>query len=393
MRRSCSIVALLTLVLLAFNTPAPVMAQAGQPPKGSPDLVLFTSYPSQVIGMDENVNLTLKLRTETSPQVVRLEMQQIPEGWTATFRGGGKIIKAVYVEPNKEASVTLKLEPPSDVAAGTYRFVVAARGDGTEANLPIELTVKEKLPPRLSFETELPILQGSRSTTFRFNTTLKNEGDEDLTVNLIANAPDGFIVKFKLSGQEVTSLPLEANQSKRLNIEARAFADVPAGAYPFTVRAQGDGAEATLSLTAKVTGQPSLSVTAPGGRLSGRAYAGRETSVKVIVQNTGSASAHGVKLSAIEPSGWSVEFEPEQIDEIPAGHQVEVTVKIRPAEKAVAGDYMVTIKARPEETVSEKKADFRITVLTSTLWGVVGVALIAVAVGVVALAVLRFGRR
>jgi uncharacterized membrane protein len=53
---------------------------------------------------------------------------------------------------------------------------------------------------------------------------------------------------------------------------------------------------------------------------------------------------------------------------------------------------MVTVSARPEDGNSES-ADFRITVLTSTLWGVAGVALIAVAVVVVGLAVARFGRR
>ncbi len=392
MRRFWTIVALLSLVLLAVNAPAPVMAKGDQPAGDDPELVIFTSYPSQVIGIDENVSITLKLRTGTTPQVVHLEMQQIPEGWTATFRGGGKIIRSVYVEPEKDASVTLKLEPPTNVVAGTYRFVVLAQGEETTAELPLELTVQEKLPPRLTFEVELPTLKGKPSSTFRYNATLKNEGDEELTVNLLASAPPGFTVTFKLTGQEVTSLPLEANESKRLTIEVRPYVDVPADAYPITVHAQGGEAEASLSLTAEVTGEPSLTVTAPDGRLSGRAYAGEETPLKVIVRNTGSAPARAVELSATEPSGWSVKFEPKQIDEIPAGEQVEVTARIRPAEKAVAGDYMVTVRARPKESTSAS-ADFRITVLTSTLWGVVGIALIAVAVGVVAVAVLRFGRR
>jgi uncharacterized membrane protein len=38
-------------------------------------------------------------------------------------------------------------------------------------------------------------------------------------------------------------------------------------------------------------------------------------------------------------------------------------------------------------------ADFRITVSTSTLWGLVGVLLVAVALGVVTFAVNRYGRR
>jgi uncharacterized membrane protein len=99
-----------------------------------------------------------------------------------------------------------------------------------------------------------------------------------------------------------------------------------------------------------------------------------------------------VELSASTPSGWKVEFDPKTIEEIPVGEQVEVTANVRPGDKAIAGDYIVTVRAKPAEGAS-KSADFRITVRTSTLWGVVGIILIAVAVAVVALAVIRFGRR
>jgi len=63
-----------------------------------------------------------------------------------------------------------------------------------------------------------------------------------------------------------------------------------------------------------------------------------------------------------------------------------------PAEKAVAGDYLLTINARPVDS-KQQSAEFRITVVTSTLWGVAGIALIAVAVAAVGMAVSRFGRR
>jgi uncharacterized membrane protein len=392
MRRIWTIVLLVALVLLGGQVrPLTALAQGGQ--GASEGLIIFTRYPAQVAEIGETVTFNLTLRnTGSSPQTVRLDMQEAPEGWTATFRGGGDIVQAVYVEPGEDASVSLKLEPPEDVSGGTYRFVVIARGEGVEAELPLELTVKEKLPPQLELEVELPTLRGTSNTTFRYDVTLRNEGDEDLTVGLEAEAPRGFLVSFKFRGKEVTSLPLKANDSERLNIEVEPFIEMPAGQYQVTVRAQGAEAEASLTLTAEVTGQPKLSITAPDGRLSGQAYAGRETPLKIIVQNTGTAPARGVELSASEPSGWSVEFDPKEIAEIPAGTQVEATAKIRPAEKAVAGDYMVTIRARPEEGTSES-AEFRITVLTPTLWGVVGIAVIAVAVIVVGLAVVRFGRR
>jgi uncharacterized membrane protein len=355
-------------------------------------LALTTAFPNQTVEMGENVSIDLKLRTSTEPQIARLEVTELPEGWEASFRGGAKVISAAYVEPGTDTNITLRLEPSDTIKAGTYRFVVRAKSERAEATLPLEITVQEKLPPSLSLTVDLPTLRGKPNTTFRYNATLKNEGDENLAVNLIADAPPGFIVTFKTAGQEVTSVPLDANQSKSLSVEARAFPDLPAGSYPITVRAEGGEARATLNLTAEVTGEADLTVTAPDERLSGTAYAGSESPLKVIIRNTGSAPARAITLSSSEPAGWSVEFVPKEIDEIPAGQQAEVTAKIRPSDKALAGDYIVTVRAQPTDG-STKSADFRITVLTTTLWGVVGVVLIAVAVGVVAIAVLRFGRR
>lgn len=389
MRRNWAIFALIMVMSLAVGLlPAPALAQ-GAPP----ELALFTEYPVRVIEPGDSVTFDLKLRlTGTSPQIVYLDVQDLPEGWAATFRGRGDVVRAVTVEPDSGATVSLKLEPPRDVAGGAYPFTVIARNETVTAELPLEVTVSEGLPPMLELDVDLPTLRGTANATFRYDATLSNEGDEDLTVSLIAEAPEGFLVSFKLSAQEVTSLPLAAEESKRISIEVRPFAEVPTGAYPITIIAQGGEARATTTLVAEVTGRPDLTVTTPDERLSFQAYAGRETSLKILVQNLGSAPARNVELSAGQPSGWSVAFSPDRIAEIPVGQQVEVTVAVQPAEKAVAGDYMLTIYARPVDGTTES-AEFRVTVLTSTLWGVVGIALIAVAVVVVALAVMRFGRR
>jgi len=114
--------------------------------------------------------------------------------------------------------------------------------------------------------------------------------------------------------------------------------------------------------------------------------------VKIVVENTGTASLRGITLSSKAPSGWAVTFDTEAITEIPAGQQVEVTAHVQPPDKAVAGDYVLTMSAKTVDGVT-KSADFRITVVTSTLWGVAGIGLIAVSVVVVGLAVVRFGRR
>ncbi|MEW5986837.1 MAG: NEW3 domain-containing protein [Chloroflexota bacterium] len=390
MRQFWTLLLLVIIVLAAIGRPA--LAQEATPQPTPTPLTLFTAYPAQEAALGENVTINLTLRGGRAAQVVRFELDGLPESWTATFRGGGRVIQAAYVQPDQDSQIELRLEPPANPTAGSFGFTVVARGEGETAELPIELTIQEKLPPSLSFEVELPTLRGAPDTTFRYNVTLQNEGDADLTVNLLAETPPGFTVAFKLNNQDVTSIPIAANESKRLSVEAQAFPDLAAGEYAINVLAQGGEVEAATTLAAVVTGQPELSITTPDGRLSAQAYVGDVNTIAVVVENTGSAPAMNVALSGSQPSGWTVEFEPPVIAELPIGEQVEVTANVQPADQAIAGDYMITLRAQPEEGRTES-AEFRITVRTSTLWGVVGIALIAIAVAVVGMAVSRFGRR
>ena len=69
----------------------------------------------------------------------------------------------------------------------------------------------------------------------------------------------------------------------------------------------------------------------------------------------------------------------------------EVDVSITPSERAIAGDYMVTVRASGKD-VSEQ-AQFRVGVQTSTVWGAVGLGVIVAAVLVLGLGIMRYGRR
>ena len=74
-------------------------------------------------------------------------------------------------------------------------------------------------------------------------------------------------------------------------------------------------------------------------------------------------------------------FEPEAIDVLAAGETATVNAYIQSSPKALAGDYMVSVEATTPETTA--RADLRMSVKTSMLWGLVGVVIIAlVAVGI-----------
>jgi uncharacterized membrane protein len=374
---------------LVFGLASPVLAQEGS----IDSLTISTAYPSMVIGVGETITLKMDVQSPSS-QTVTLEVVNLPNDWTAEFRGGGRVIRSVYVEQDSTSPVDLRVTPPDNAAPGTYNFTVIASGNGTRAEFSIELVVKDKAPARLSFETEFPTLRGGSESPFNFSATLKNDGDDDVTVNLSADAPRTLRVTFKSGGKDITNLPtdISAGGSQRIEISAEPLTSLPVGSYPITILAHSENIETTLALTAQVVGQPQLTITTPDSRLSGDAYIGRSNPIKLTLRNTGNSPAVGVKLTVTSPAGWTVTLDPEEVVEVPAGGDVEVTANVQPAEKAIAGDYMLTFRAQPKDGAT-KSADFRVTVRTSTLWGVAGIGLIAVAIGVVGLAVSRFGRR
>ncbi|WP_243094831.1 NEW3 domain-containing protein [Thermus thalpophilus] len=363
--------------------------------QGFRGLSLGTPYPEMGVQPGESVNLTLTLKNHgLPPGVVRLSLAEVPPGWQASLIGGGRLVRAVYLAPDGEATLTLRLQPPKEVKTGTYRFLVRAEGLGQTASLPIALVVGQGLPQRLSLEAELPVLKGPPTSSFRYRVTLKNESDRDLLVSLEYEAPKGFQVTFTpaFASQQVTSLPIKAGESKDLDVEVSLPKDTKADTYGLTLRAVAGEAKAELALTLEVTGRPEVRFTTKEGRLSGQVVAGRENPVKLLVKNEGSAPAKNLSFSAMEPSGWEVKFEPDKLEALNPGQEQEVTARIKPTPKAVTGDYMVTLSLSGDEGVSAS-LDYRATVVRSSLWGLVGVGIMAVALLVLGFAVNRFGRR
>jgi uncharacterized membrane protein len=377
---------LLALALIALGV---ALAQ------GFRGLSLGAPYPEMGVQPGESVSLTLTLKNQgLPPGVVRLSLAEVPQGWQASLIGGGRLVRAVHLAPDGEATLTLRLQPPKDVKPGAYRFLVRAEGLGQTASLPITLVVGQGLPQRLALEAELPILKGPPTSSFRYRVTLRNESDRDLLVSLEYEAPKGFQVTFTpaFSGQQVTSLPIKAGESRDLDVEVSLPKDTQADTYALTIRAVAGEAKAELGLTLEVTGRPEVRFTTKEGRLSGQVTAGRENPVKLLVKNEGSAPAKNLAFSTFEPSGWEVKFEPDKIDLLEPGKEEEVTARIKPSPKAVTGDYMVTLSLRGDDGLSES-LDYRATVARSTLWGLVGVGLMALALLVLGFAVNRYGRR
>jgi uncharacterized membrane protein len=174
-------------------------------------------------------------------------------------------------------------------------------------------------------------------------------------------------------------------------VTAQAPEDAAAQTYPISVDATSGDKTAHADLSVEVTGSYKLALTTPDGRLSANASAGGKTDLSLVLQNTGTADITDVKLSASAPTGWTVAFDPDTPVTVPANGETQVTAHLTPSGAAIAGDYVTTFKANSE--LANTSADMRITIETSFLGGVVGLALIALVLGGLWWTFRRYGRR
>ncbi len=380
---------------LAQNTGSTdATAQASSQTAGKYQGLAFTTpYPATSVSLDETTTLELTLHNyDLPPQLLKLSVTQAPKGWTTAFLGDGVPVGEVAVNPDDSATVSLQVQPPASAKAGDYTITLKAQGKDEQTTLPLTLTLAKLLPPKLTLTSDLPALTGSPSTPFSFNVSLKNDSGIDTTANLQAQSEPGFQVKFESAGSEVTSVPVAAGETQSLTVGVTPPSDAQGGDYQVGIKALSDKAQAELPLKLTITGQPALNLSGQNGVLSARAAMGKDTPLELVVSNDGSAPADNVTLSATAPDGWKTTFTPETLPSVEPGQQQQVKLELTPSDDAIAGDYVVSLKASSAAGLAQS-ADFRITTTTSTLWGIVAVVVIAVALLVMGGAVARFGRR
>jgi uncharacterized membrane protein len=390
------LIAAVAAAIAVLATPLAIRsgASAEDAPKDVKGIFLMSDYPAVTLRPGETSTISLRLQNyNMTPERLALSLNGVPTGWTATLLGGGQPVAAAMPATNSSVSLSLRVDVPKNAPMGTQTVTVAAQGNTTNLQLPINVTLAKDLPAKLTLTPQLPDLRGTSKSSFEYQLGIKNDSGKKLTVSLSAQAPQNFDTSFteQYGTQELKAVPVDAGQSKDVKLKVTPPNTAAAGDYKITARVGAEDASATADLSMTITGQPKLDISGREGLVSTRASAGRETTVPVVITNTGTAPAEDIQLSGSAPSGWNITFDPKTVDRIAPNDNKEVQALITPTEKAIAGDYVTTIRASARgESAS---TNFRVTVTTSTMWGIAGVGIIGVALLVMVGAVARFGRR
>lgn len=385
----------LAVSLFAFIVGSIVpLAHAADAPRDVKGLYLMTDYPAVTVRPGTTSNIPLRLQNYgLGPERYQLSVTGVPSGWTATLLGGGQPVAAAMPAPDASVALQLRLDVPANTDLKEQTLTVKAEGQGNQATLPVNVALAKELPAKLSVELKLPSLRGSPKSNFEYTLTIKNDSGRNLVTSFAAEAPSNFETSFTeaYGSQELSSIPIDAGQSKDIKLKVRPPSTIDAGHFPVKVTVTAEDASAKVDLALDIVGQPQLQVSGRDGLLSATAVAAQQSSIPIVVGNTGTAPADNITLAATAPTGWKVTFEPSTIDRLVPGKDAEVQALVTPTDKSLAGDYMTSIRAtsRGESASSQ----FRITVATSTVWGMAGAGVIGVALLLMLGAVARFGRR
>ncbi len=367
--------------------------------KADGGLNLSTPYPGVSVNPGEDVTFDMTVENETaSPQNVQLSAET-PEGWSAYYEGDGNPVSRVYVDDADSdantVSVSLVVKIPDDVTEGTFSIKAKAVGEnGAEDTIQLDVTIATEEYTQGKLTAQYQEQEGSSSTTFMYSMALVNGSNKAQSYSLSAVLPsDGWQVKFmNADGLQIASLNLEGGRSQTITVSVDPPTDVDAGSYIIPVTATSASEELSVKFTAVITGTYAMTMATANDLLSVNAVAGDPSTVTLIITNTGTADLNGISLvTSSVPTNWTVTFDTDKIDTLAAGQNVQVVVTIQPASDAINGDYEVDIKAKTDQATSA--AAFRVTVETSTIWGIVGIAIVAVVVIALVLIFRKFGRR
>jgi uncharacterized membrane protein len=384
------------------STPAP----SKDAPVSKESFNLILPFKDLTVGQGQEATMDAEVVNRTKePVEVSLTIEGVPAGWDVNFnsRYPSFPVRSVMVQggdqnSNKSTTLEFKAKIPDSAKAGTYPIKVTAKD--TKGSTQYAETINYRVTSKkietggIKISSQYPVLTSASGQTLKFTIDLKNETNKPLPTNVVAQAPQGWTVRFKpqFGDQQISSIQLKENGSETLSVEIDTPASAEAKEYPITIQARAGAFESAANVKVSLKGTQDLKMGSLAGTLNTSVIAGTKTPIDFVVGNAGTAPIRNLNFVTKKPSDkWTVEFRPDKIEALGPGEVRQIKMEILAPDRTIAGDYMLTLTANSPET--NKSADFRVTVSTPTIWSWIGFAIVGLVVLGLAAVFFRLGRR
>jgi len=395
------IICLLIVSLLAVSPVGAVFAQ--EEPQYALKLTPADGIYSTVMVAGREKDIRVDLENIGDEAVTKIAIQaELPAGWTVKFDPPRMATLAAFDSERIYASVLV----PEGFETGDYFVTLWAESDQASTE-KVEMRVTVRRPETgesIEVRAIHPTVDAVAGNDFVYEIEFKYVADNILgdprSFDIIPTAPQGWNVYLTPQFEKekrISAIALKPGSvafSDKTRVVAQApFWPLPEpGEYKITLDIVSGDLKDVVELTARITAAYSLILSPAGERYNTNAKAGRDNYFSLMVGNLGTAPIDKITFSPDSPQGWSVKFSPEQVDSLEPFATQTIEMDISPPPETIAGDYIISVRASGVQRTSEK-INIRVTVETPTVWGWVGVAIIAIVVVGLVVIFMRFSRR
>ena len=395
------VLCLVLVSLLALSPFGAVFAQVGQQYalKFTPSDGLYNMI--TVAGQNRDFRANLENLGEEAVDKIAFS-GEVPEGWAIKFDPPRLASLAAY----GSQTVYVNISVPGNTAAGDYMVSFSAKGDqASTEKIEVRVTVREVVRAEtIEVRAVHPKIEAIAGADFVFGIEFKYAGlsllESTRAFDLVTKAPPGWEVYMtpqyekdkRISAIDLKSSGFTFGDQLRLVATAPFWPLPKTGEYKINVEAVSRDLKSSIELTAVITASYQLLLGPAGERYDTTTTAGKDGYFSLKIGNLGTAPIDKINFSSEKPGGWTIEFKPDKVESLEAltTQTVDITIKTTP--ETISGDYMISIRASGAQATSDK-LDIRVTVKTPTVWGWVGVFIIAIVIIGLVFIFMRFSRR
>jgi len=165
--------------------------------QGTFETEFTTGQPNMEGHASSSFTFKADLKNRTADKQLYALKANAGRGWNVTFKANYKQVTSVSIDANSAEDITIDIDPPDKIEAGTYKIPVIAATSSTSASLELEVVITG------SYEMELTTPGGLLSTSItagdekRVELLIKNTGSAELTdISLSYSAPVNWNVTF-----------------------------------------------------------------------------------------------------------------------------------------------------------------------------------------------------
>jgi uncharacterized membrane protein len=157
-----------------------------------------TKQPNMEGNAKTSFNFNAELKNQTAGKQIYALRSNAPRGWNVAFKAGGRQVSSVQIEPNLTENITIEVDPPDAIAAGSYKIPVSAVTTSSAANLELETVVTGSYGMELTTPTGLLSTSVTAGDQKRVPLHLRNTGSADLkNIKMSFSAPINWDVVFE----------------------------------------------------------------------------------------------------------------------------------------------------------------------------------------------------